>query len=93
MPGNPTATIDQQGLVFAVAVESGVLKLYDLRSYDKGPFDTFLVGRRRGAEGRAEGRWGGGLRNLSGGHKVCVGCWRESARGIHRFTCSRKAAA
>ncbi|KAG2454675.1 hypothetical protein HYH02_000514 [Chlamydomonas schloesseri] len=43
VPGNPTATIDQQGLVFAVAVESGVLKLYDLRSYDKGPFDTFLV--------------------------------------------------
>ncbi|KXZ48268.1 hypothetical protein GPECTOR_29g46 [Gonium pectorale] len=43
VPGNPTATIDQQGLVFAVAVESGVIKLYDLRSYDKGPFDTFTV--------------------------------------------------
>ncbi|EFJ44001.1 hypothetical protein VOLCADRAFT_65424 [Volvox carteri f. nagariensis] len=41
VPGNPTATIDQQGLVFAVATESGIIKLYDLRSYDKGPFDTF----------------------------------------------------
>jgi hypothetical protein len=32
-----------QGLVFAVATESGILKLYDVRSYDKGPFDTFVV--------------------------------------------------
>lgn len=33
-----------QGLVFAVATESGVIKLYDVRSYDKGPFDSFQVG-------------------------------------------------
>lgn len=33
-----------QGLVFACATESGVVKLYDVRSYDKGPFDTFVVG-------------------------------------------------
>lgn len=32
-----------QGLVFAVATESGVVKLYDVRSYDKGPFDAFTV--------------------------------------------------
>ena len=32
-----------QGLVFAVATESGIVKLYDVRSYDKGPFDTFSV--------------------------------------------------
>ncbi|GLC38382.1 hypothetical protein PLESTB_001271200 [Pleodorina starrii] len=48
VPGNPTATIDQQGLVFAVATESGVIKLYDLRSYDKGPFDTFMVEEEKG---------------------------------------------
>ncbi|KAG2485007.1 hypothetical protein HYH03_016210 [Edaphochlamys debaryana] len=48
VPGNPSATIDQQGLVFAVAVESGVVKLYDLRSYDKGPFDTFTVEDEKG---------------------------------------------
>ncbi|CAN0924522.1 Protein ANTHESIS POMOTING FACTOR 1 [Linum grandiflorum] len=35
---------DQQGLVFAVAMEGGAIKLFDSRSYDKGPFDTFLVG-------------------------------------------------
>ncbi|GIL78667.1 hypothetical protein Vretimale_6168 [Volvox reticuliferus] len=48
-PGNPTATIDQQGLVFAVATESGIIKLYDLRSYDKGPFDTFTVEEEKGS--------------------------------------------
>jgi len=32
-----------QGLVFAVAATAGVIKLYDVRSYDKGPFDTFNV--------------------------------------------------
>ncbi|GAX79850.1 hypothetical protein CEUSTIGMA_g7290.t1 [Chlamydomonas eustigma] len=42
-PGSPVASFDQQGLVFGVASESGILKLYDVRSYDKGPFDTFVV--------------------------------------------------
>lgn len=42
-PGNPVASFDQQGLVFGVATESGTLKLYDVRSYDKGPFDTFVI--------------------------------------------------
>ncbi|XP_051117546.1 protein ANTHESIS POMOTING FACTOR 1 [Andrographis paniculata] len=42
--GKPTVAYDQQGLVFAVALEGGAIKLFDSRSYDKGPFDTFLVG-------------------------------------------------
>ncbi|XP_073003247.1 protein ANTHESIS POMOTING FACTOR 1 [Typha latifolia] len=42
--GRPTVAYDQQGLVFAVAFEGGAIKLFDSRSYDKGPFDTFLVG-------------------------------------------------
>ncbi|KAG0457975.1 hypothetical protein HPP92_023132 [Vanilla planifolia] len=42
--GRPTVAYDQQGLVFAVAMEGGAIKLFDSRSYDKGPFDTFLVG-------------------------------------------------
>jgi len=42
--GKPTVAYDQQGLVFAVAMEGGAIKLFDSRSYDKGPFDTFLVG-------------------------------------------------
>ncbi|XP_030531032.1 protein ANTHESIS POMOTING FACTOR 1 [Rhodamnia argentea] len=42
--GRPTVAYDQQGLVFAVAMEGGAIKLFDSRSYDKGPFDAFLVG-------------------------------------------------
>lgn len=37
---------DQQGLVFAVTTEDGVIKLYDVRSYEKGPFTTFDVESR-----------------------------------------------
>uniref|UniRef100_A0A0D6R8J9 Anaphase-promoting complex subunit 4 WD40 domain-containing protein n=1 Tax=Araucaria cunninghamii TaxID=56994 RepID=A0A0D6R8J9_ARACU len=40
----PTVAYDQQGLVFAVAMEGGAIKLFDSRYCDKGPFDTFLVG-------------------------------------------------
>lgn len=43
-PGPATAAFDQQGLVFCIGSDSGVIKLYDVRSYDKGPFDTFTVG-------------------------------------------------
>ncbi|EPS67136.1 hypothetical protein M569_07638, partial [Genlisea aurea] len=42
--GRPSVAYDQQGLVFAVSMEGGAVKLFDSRSYDKGPFDTFLVG-------------------------------------------------
>lgn len=42
--GRPAVAYDQQGLVFAVAMEGGAVKLFDSRSYEKGPFDTFLVG-------------------------------------------------
>ncbi|PIA29312.1 hypothetical protein AQUCO_06100080v1 [Aquilegia coerulea] len=42
--GRPSVAYDQQGLVFAVAMEGGAIKLFDSRSYDKGPFDTFFVG-------------------------------------------------
>ncbi|KAK9104385.1 hypothetical protein Scep_021229 [Stephania cephalantha] len=42
--GRPAVAYDQQGLVFAVAMEGGAIKLFDSRSYDKGPFDTFFVG-------------------------------------------------
>eukprot|EP00270_Netrium_digitus_P009756 TRINITY_DN2988_c0_g1_i1.p1 TRINITY_DN2988_c0_g1~~TRINITY_DN2988_c0_g1_i1.p1 ORF type:complete len:409 (+),score=87.56 TRINITY_DN2988_c0_g1_i1:30-1229(+) len=42
--GRPSVAYDQQGLVMAVSMEGGVVKLFDVRGYDKGPFDTFLVG-------------------------------------------------
>jgi len=43
-PAHPAGTAFLwQGLIFCVATDSGVLKLYDIRSYEKGPFDTFTV--------------------------------------------------
>jgi hypothetical protein len=40
--GRPAVAYDQQGLVFAVAMEGGAIKLFDVRSYDKvsNSFDT-----------------------------------------------------
>ncbi len=32
-----------QGMVFAVACDSGIIKLYDASQYAAGPFDTFVV--------------------------------------------------
>ncbi|KAE8662896.1 hypothetical protein F3Y22_tig00113124pilonHSYRG00349 [Hibiscus syriacus] len=43
MPDRPTVAYDQQGLVFAVAMEGGAMKLFDSRSYDKVGGDTAEV--------------------------------------------------
>lgn len=40
----PCVTYDHQGLVLAASTDAGVVKLYDSRNYDQGPFDTFTVG-------------------------------------------------
>lgn len=39
--GRPVAQFDPEGLIFAVGVQSEQIKLYDLKSFDKGPFSTF----------------------------------------------------
>ncbi|UYV61826.1 WDR82 [Cordylochernes scorpioides] len=41
--GRPVANFDPEGLIFAVGVNSESIKLYDLRSFDKGPFNTFKL--------------------------------------------------
>ena len=43
MPGRPVASFDPEGLIFAVGINSEVIKLYDLKSFDKGPFTTFKM--------------------------------------------------
>lgn len=35
LAGKPVAGFDQQGLVFAVGIGNGIVKLYDIRSFDK----------------------------------------------------------
>lgn len=42
-PGLPTVAFDEQGLVFCLGAESGVIKLYDARNYSSGPFEAFNV--------------------------------------------------
>lgn len=44
LPSRPIAAFDPEGLVFAAGINNDVIKLYDLRSYDKGPFTTFQIG-------------------------------------------------
>lgn len=39
----PIAAYDPEGVVFATGVNSECVKLYDLRSFDKGPFITFKL--------------------------------------------------
>lgn len=38
---------DPEGLIFAAGVSSECIKLYDLRSFDKGPFVTFKLNQER----------------------------------------------
>jgi len=41
--GRPVAAFDPEGLIFAAGINSNQIKLYDLRSFDKGPFSTFQL--------------------------------------------------
>jgi COMPASS component SWD2 len=42
-PCQPTVAYDQQGLVFAVGLDNGLIKLLDAGNYESGPFETFTV--------------------------------------------------
>jgi len=41
--GRPCVSFDPQGLIFCIATAVNTIKLYDLRSYDKGPFSSFVL--------------------------------------------------
>ncbi|XP_044539876.1 WD repeat-containing protein 82-like [Gracilinanus agilis] len=43
LQGKPVCSFDPEGLIFAAGVNSEMIKLYDLRSFDKGPFTTFRM--------------------------------------------------
>ncbi|KAG0413577.1 hypothetical protein HPB47_009269 [Ixodes persulcatus] len=45
LTGRPGGKFDPEGLIFAVRLYSEPVKLYDLRAFDKGPFDTFKLPR------------------------------------------------
>ncbi|PIC35581.1 hypothetical protein B9Z55_014895 [Caenorhabditis nigoni] len=41
LSSTPIATFDPEGLLFAAGLDNNLIKLYDLRSFDKGPFSSF----------------------------------------------------
>ena len=45
LPGRPVANFDPEGLIFAAGISSDTIKLYDLRSFEKGPFSNFKIPR------------------------------------------------
>ncbi|KAG0231467.1 member of Set1p complex, histone methyl transferase [Actinomortierella wolfii] len=45
--GRPAVAFDPSGLVFAVALDA-TLRLYDVKSFDQGPFQTAEIGRSLG---------------------------------------------
>ncbi|EDW52128.1 WD repeat-containing protein 82 [Drosophila sechellia] len=47
LSGRPIAAYDPEGLIFAAGVNSESIKLYDLRSFDKGPFVTFKLNQEK----------------------------------------------
>lgn len=72
-PGLPTTAFDEQGLVFGVGAERGVVKLYDARNWAAGPFTSFPV---RTAVGAAWGlrAWREAGRELQHGAAGLLGC-------------------
>ena len=41
--GNPIGAFDPEGIVFAAGLESSSIRLYDMRTFDKGAFSTFQI--------------------------------------------------
>nr|CDJ90456.1 WD40 repeat domain containing protein [Haemonchus contortus] len=48
--GKAIAAFDPEGLIFAAGINNEQVKLYDLRSFDKGPFTTFKLEAERSCE-------------------------------------------
>ena len=50
MTGVPIACFDPEGIVFAAAIDSETIKLFDLRQCQKGPFSVFKYPKERDCE-------------------------------------------
>lgn len=50
LTGRPVAAFDPEGLIFAAGINSESIKLYDLKSYEKGPFATFKLPQEKDAD-------------------------------------------
>lgn len=63
--GRPVANFDPEGLIFAVGINSEYVKLYDLRSFDKGPFNAFKLPQNKDVN------WTG-LKFSPDGKQICI---------------------
>lgn len=63
--GRPVANFDPEGLIFAVGINSEYVKLYDLRSFDKGPFNAFKLNHNKDVN------WTG-LKFSPDGKQICI---------------------
>lgn len=43
LDGRPVGNFDPEGLIFAAGLDSESIRLYDLRTFDKGPFNVFKL--------------------------------------------------
>ena len=43
LEGMPVGTFDPEGLIFAAGVGSEYIRLYDLRTFSRGPFSSFKL--------------------------------------------------
>uniref|UniRef100_A0A6G1SD90 WD repeat-containing protein 82 n=1 Tax=Aceria tosichella TaxID=561515 RepID=A0A6G1SD90_9ACAR len=59
------ANFDPEGLIFAVGINSEYVKLYDLRSFDKGPFNAFTLSHNKDVN------WTG-LKFSPDGKQICI---------------------
>jgi len=72
LPSRPVAAFDPEGLIFATGINSECIKLYDLRSYDKGPFSNFLVDSTTSASSEKDGADWTGLKFSPDGRSILI---------------------
>ncbi|XP_071512077.1 WD repeat-containing protein 82-like [Diadema setosum] len=79
LQGRPVASFDPEGLIFACGINSEMIKLYDLRSFDKGPFTTFKLLQDRDCDWTS-------LKFSSDGRKILITTNGPVIRLIDAFT-------
>jgi len=79
LAGRPVAAFDPEGLIFAAGINSESVKLYDLRSFDKGPFSSFKFSADKDVE------WTG-LKFSPDGKSILVSTNGSLIRLIDAFT-------
>ncbi|CDW54793.1 Putative histone h3 lys4 methyltransferase comple x and rna cleavage factor ii complex subunit swd2 [Trichuris trichiura] len=79
LPSRPLAGFDPDGLIFAVAINSEALNLYDLRAYQNGPFSTFLLPQDRDCD------WTG-LKFSPDGNFILISTNGQAVRMINAYT-------